>query len=80
MKQHKWKRIEVDGGNLGVDEFWECEDCGAAGGPVSYKTDPPTKEDNWVFLAGGSGLQLPLDCDESKEIIAKHKETYGKMG
>jgi hypothetical protein len=36
MKPHAWEVEEVDGGPVGVDDFWICHQCGASGGPVWY--------------------------------------------
>jgi len=75
MKPHNWVIEEIDGGSLGVNGVWVCSECGASGGPEWPGQD---KISDWIFLADGknlvSGLQLPLDCDEAKAVIAGHYE------
>lgn len=71
MKEHEWITEEVNGGHVGVDDFWVCKNCGASGGPVAFWRKSPGPSMH-PFYADGSGLNLTNDCDESKEIIAKH--------
>lgn len=72
-RRHLWEMEEVDGGPVGVNDFWRCKQCDAAGGPVWYYKDGPRKKDNdWVFYADGSGLQLTADCVESAALIQAH--------
>ena len=68
MKKHTWITEEVDGGYLGIGDFWICSECGASGGPV-YSGHVIKR----IFLADGAGLTLAEDCEESKVIIDKHK-------
>jgi hypothetical protein len=74
MSEHKWVTEEVEvPSNLGggTEEFWICNQCGASAGPKF-----PDGEKRWApFYADGSGLKLTDDCDESRALIAKHKET-----
>ena len=69
VKPHKWETEEIDGGPVGVDDFWICHACGASGGPVMYRKDGldvvPTMD---PFLAGPA-LDLSDDCDEAKQQI-----------
>lgn len=69
MKEHVWVIDIVDGGHVGVGEFWECGQCGACGGSVFGKE---TKSSSYPFYADGSGLKLTDDCDESKRLIEEH--------
>lgn len=69
-KEHTWIIEEVDGGHVGVGDFWLCSDCGASGGPalLSSKDTPQ----GWIFLAG-TGLNLPKDCGKAKRMIEEYK-------
>lgn len=68
-KHHNWTIEEVDGGNLGIGEFWICYDCGASGGPVLGPT-PKWKP----FLAGTTpSLKLGDDCDVARALIAAYE-------
>jgi hypothetical protein len=69
VKSHTWVEEEVDSGHLGMNCFWVCKHCGAAGGPNAAGIDMR----NAPFLADGTGLKLSLDCDEAKKQIAAHK-------
>lgn len=82
MTEHKWEIEEVNGGHLGIDDFWKCNQCGASGGPVTrFKTASENKmvavETDKPFLnpffADGSGLELTHNCDESKKLIAAYQ-------
>lgn len=74
MIPHIWEAEEVDGGHLGVDEFWVCRGCGASGGVTfdvrGRKTTPRP------FLAGFGRTDgaLPEDCEEAKDVIARLRE------
>ena len=78
MKKHNWQVEQIDGGHLGVSDFWKCHDCGASGGPtwaIRGNEGPPAWE---PFLAGeGRRLKLPNpeDCDDVKQRIIAHKNT-----
>lgn len=37
MTHHTWTIEEVDGGTVGIGEFWLCKGCGASGGPVLWR-------------------------------------------
>lgn len=65
LKAHAWVVETVDGGALGLGDFWVCPECGSRGGPVWEGHDP------WrPFLAGyGSGLKISDDCDVAKAQI-----------
>lgn len=69
MKSHTWITVEIDGGPLGTEDFWQCSECGASGGPVDWGSP---KTNDWIFLAGPA-IDLPKDCDQSKEIIEKYR-------
>ncbi len=74
MKPHTWVLEEVDGGPVGTADFWKCSSCGACGGlawPTADGYKP--KNDKWIFLADGSGLELTEDCEESAALIADHR-------
>lgn len=71
---HDWFIEEVDGGAVGVSEFFACRSCGASGSPI-YASDVRTPV---PFLADGTGLKLPLNCDEAKTVIAEHKKQMEK--
>lgn len=70
MTYHKWEIEEVDGGHMGVADFWKCDECGASGGLVNpIMGKPPAL----CFYADGMGLQLlPNDCEKSKQMIEEH--------
>ena len=70
MKEHTWEVEEVDGGHVGVDNFWICHACGASGGPVAWACSRTLPY--WLFLAG-TGLTLSIDCDESKKMIEHYR-------
>jgi hypothetical protein len=67
MKKHNWTIKTIDGGSVGIADFWKCSDCGAGGGIIPTTREP--KDTERVFFPNGSGLSLTHDCDESKEII-----------
>lgn len=68
MKPHTWETEEIDGGHVGVEDFWICRACGASGGSVNLRMPP--------FYADGSGLKVSDDCDEAKVQIEKHRATW----
>jgi hypothetical protein len=80
VTKHKWVIEEVDGGTLGTNDFWKCSVCGAGGGPVwpllpaGSKPKPPAP--GQAFLANGSGLELPDDCDTARAMIVAFKAGY----
>lgn len=85
MKQHEWSIEEIDGGHVGVAECWKCFVCGASGGPAWPRKDEAGKwvkekrpGDDWCFYADGSGVQLPLDCDQAKVRIQHHLAAFKK--
>lgn len=66
MKQHTWTTKEVDGGHLGISDFWCCSVCGAGSGSVWPGQVMPK---GYIFLPNGSGLALTEDCEESQKLI-----------
>lgn len=71
MTEHKWEIEEVDGGHVGFGDFWKCHACGASGGPDLHNgKKSPTLH---PFFGDGGGLELTLDCDESKKLIAAYQ-------
>ena len=75
MSEHAWETEEVDGGPVGVCDFWRCRRCDAAGGPCWPAKDGSgyvPKKRGWVFYADGSGLKLTDDCEESDRLIREH--------
>ena len=69
MREHTWIVEEIDGGPLGIGDFWKCSVCGASGGPTLFvEKHPPPRP----FLAG-EGIKLSLDCDEAAEQIKLHR-------
>lgn len=83
MKPHEWAIEEIDGGHVGVAECWKCFVCGASGGPAWPRKNAAgewvtEKKDDWCFYADGSGIRLPLDCDQAKIRIAHHLAGYKK--
>ena len=78
MKPHVWEIETVDGGSVGLADFWHCHDCDAAGGPVWPSRNapghlpPPSLP---PFLADGCGLQVSEDCDEARQAIIEHRRT-----
>ncbi len=71
MEEHIWGIEEVDGGLLGICDFYICHQCGASGGPVWPGKSPPTFA---PFLADGSGY----DCAEAKRQIESHNKKREK--
>ena len=71
MKKHTWVTEEVNGGHLGVDDFWICKECGASGGPVMWDRKGPSFD---PFLADGSGLQVGDDCEKAKVLIEQRRK------
>lgn len=69
MKAHTWIVEEVNCGHLGVNDFFKCTGCGAAGGPADFPGSKP-----WVpcFLACGCVLELPADCTDAFIAIRAH--------
>ena len=68
IKEHNWVVETIDSGHLGINNFWTCSECGAAGGPATM-----TKSPRWFpFYADGSGLKLSWCCRESDRLIQKH--------
>jgi hypothetical protein len=73
MTPHTWTKEEIDGGPMGVGEFWKCSTCGASGGPtdwgkvglLSEETEP-----SWRPFLAGTGVKLSRACCvESQAII-----------
>lgn len=72
-QDHVWEIETVDSGHLGLNDFWRCKRCDAAGGPaLHYEEGVPVKRGDWVFYADGSGLQLTADCFESFGLVQAH--------
>lgn len=68
--EHKWIIEEIDGGHLGVCDFWACENCEAGGGPVNKFGNGEYKLPLlWKPFLPGTGLDLSQDCDEAKQQI-----------
>jgi len=77
MKPHNWEVEEVDGGPIGIGEFWICHACGASAGPVAWFVSSKSKR--WSdFLAGVSLAISNDDCDAAKQTIEKYRATHGK--
>lgn len=72
MTAHTWAIVEVDGGPMGIGEFWHCAACGAGGGSVWPTWPAPNRQ----FLANGSGLELPDDCDQAKAMVEAFRKGY----
>lgn len=72
MTEHVWETEDVDGGHLGVEDFYICRRCGASGGPVVFGP-PPTLS---PFYADGSQLEVSDDCDEAVKQITAHKKIW----
>jgi hypothetical protein len=72
MKEHVWEVEEIDGGPVGIEEFWICRACGASGGPTITGQTPG----KWIFYASGfhADQKLPEDCDAAAKIIAGFKK------
>lgn len=81
MKEHTWIVQEIDGGPIGIGEFWLCSTCGASAGHLGFHETPETGRLpgrkgrlSRVFLAGPS-LTLSEDCEESSRLITEyHKQ------
>ena len=59
MTAHTWVSEAIDGGSVGVSDFWVCSVCGASGGPCW----PLAPQFRWPpFMADGTGLKLSEDC------------------
>lgn len=68
LKSHTWEVEEVDGGPVGVGEFWICRPCGASGGPVFGQPEEP----HWVPFLAGEDLHLSYDCEVAKLQVDEH--------
>jgi hypothetical protein len=69
VKPHAWEVEEVDGGALGIGDFWICKACGASGGPVWFHRRLP----HYAFLAG-KGLNLDAhDCERAAQQVQMFK-------
>jgi hypothetical protein len=68
MTPHTWVTEKIDGGPVGVAEFYQCSVCGACGGIAFRKGSPKP------FLAGPA-LPVSEDCEIAYEEISKHLET-----
>ena len=77
MKAHVWIKEIIDTPGLGLNDFWKCEVCEAAGGPVLGNESKP-KSTHLPFLADGTGLKLSHDCEISKVQVdtAKYLRDY----
>ena len=66
MLPHDWIVEEVDGGPIGVEDFWICRRCKASGG-LAYSTPQP-------FVNGRINAlwDLPDDCEEAARLIEKY--------
>lgn len=73
MQEHVWVIETLDGGHVGLNDFWHCPSCEASGGPVWDGCKPPTLG---PFYADGSGLQVSSDCAEARFQIQEHRETW----
>lgn len=67
MTPHDWTIEEVDGGHVGTGDFFKCQVCGGAGGPVL--TWPPPRTPTWAPFLAGTGLSLSDDCLEARSQI-----------
>lgn len=54
-KRHLWEIEEVDSGHLGVNDFWRCRRCDAAGGSPYYHREP---DGSYRMVARGKELHL----------------------
>ena len=79
VNTHKWEIEEIDGGAVGIEDFWICKGCGASGG-VAWSTfggnpSPPRH----AFLAGANGLEVDnFHCKKAKAQIEEFLETQAK--
>lgn len=72
MRIHNWTVEVIDGGHLGIGEFWICKDCGASGGST-VNDKRPTR----CFYAG-TGLDLDEDCSVSKKMIDAYELGFAR--
>lgn len=74
MLPHDWIVEEVDGGTLGVEDFWVCRRCGASGGMAYCLTQglPPSIPTPFVNGRIGGPWDLPDDCEEAARLIKKY--------
>lgn len=84
MLQHDWVIEEVDGGAIGVEDFWICRRCGASGG-LAYCLAPgfpPSIAKPFVNGKIGGPMDLPDDCEVAAELIEKYwaTKTVGVYG
>lgn len=68
IRPHTWVVEEIDGGTVGIGEFWKCSDCGASGGPCLGQESRP----HWVPFLAGEDLRLAYDCDVARLQIEQY--------
>ncbi len=85
MSQHPWTKVEVDGGPLGVGQFWHCPVCGVGGGPawdaaMEKRLEEKGVKKRWQPFIVGHGRRVSEDCEEAqKEIRAYAEETIARF-
>lgn len=75
MTPHDWISEEIDGGTLGVEDFWVCRKCGADGGSSYLFTQEgiqPSIPRPFVNGRIGGSWNLPDDCEEAVKLIKKY--------
>jgi hypothetical protein len=75
MVEHSWKIEEIDGGHLGVADFWTCPVCTAGGGPSWGDCDPAHPPAPGRAFLPGPAFKLPDDCEAAKKIATTYRET-----
>jgi hypothetical protein len=77
--EHKWITEEIDGGVVGVGDFWKCSVCGVCGGPkIGHRN---TKR--WPAFIPGPALRVSENCGEAqiqiKEYLTEAIEGIGSI-
>lgn len=72
--KHKWEIEIIDGGAIGLGEFFICHKCGASGGPnISMRTGEPIDSPTMRPFINlfGRNLRVSINCDRAHRRIKK---------
>lgn len=85
MNPHAWRIESVDCGHLGVNDFWTCDVCGAAGG-IALPGDGSPRHAGFIpsHEGGVPPINVSEDCTEALAFIRGRAEervrVLSKMG
>jgi len=80
MTTHTWAIEEIDGGPVGVGDFWHCTTCGVSGGPANMfagerlqrylmKVEDTDEEGRWHPFIAGPAHKVSWDCETAQAEI-----------